>query len=255
MLRRLFTLLSAACLLLSAAACVLGWRSEHPAPGGGGDRVSWLGRDGRRHTVRSEGGEVTWLAAPAANLAARPTHRVRTAADVTAAEHAFHATASWPVAWASTRPPATAADPGLGQAVGRIRNADVAFSAAYALGADGRVRVDYTTGPTVRFGSASEWLAAYVMDVPYDTGGYNTGTDPVPYPQADVRAALLAALEDPNRFAAAHVLLCELDGRYGDGVARHPDGSLTGARDGLTYRLSPPPAEKLPKRRCDLPSA
>ncbi|HEX8914903.1 MAG TPA: hypothetical protein VF796_21300 [Humisphaera sp.] len=219
MRRRLFTLLSAASLALLVVACVLWWRSDRHPPEGE-DSMTWLW-GGRRYTVRSDGGRVTLYAPPAADPGTRPVRglppfrhdpdSVRNHGAIVPSD--FEATRTLAQGLNGV-PPAPDA-PSLGEAVSRIRNTDLRWEATAAeefeeqdLGLKTVVGVHWETRWHTRWGSP-----AYPLDRPdhelQNVPGHflvTVSIDPA-YPPGKIVPALLPALESPDSFAAAHVLL------------------------------------------------
>ena len=227
--RHLFTLCSAASLLLCAAACVLGVRNRD-RPDGSADQISARNpRTGDRLTLRCEPGGLVLLAPPTLATGVPVTR----APDGQTAESIVASLSDADVKW--------------GVAVG--------FRWPIVNGRRVKKPAAWKDGP-YPLKRVRPLLAGTSFAYPVRRG--TTG-----FPEREVLPPLLRALEDPARAPAAHVLLATLSGRDGttwqprwpdpfeaeqDSWEARPDGSyvqvFAGLRAGLTVDPKAPVGEE-----------
>ena len=222
--RRLFAIFSALSLLLCAAVCLLWVRSYRPMPEGEGDLGSaFVARRGGRYTLESEPGVLALRGPPPAPAGA-----------------------------------ALRAKPG-GETPGRLaaglHNDQVVWEVEYPANTFPNLRLGPHWTPRGRPGTAVDALAPVNPGETADpmVAGPRKFRTPPPFPMSEAAAPLLAALEDPDRFVAAHVVLALLDhDRYrrmgrtpgiwqADTVQfePRPDGSFLHTHLGLRAELRP----------------
>jgi hypothetical protein len=206
MFRRLFAILSLLSLLLCAATVVLWWRSwRHPPLEE--DRYSWLAGNGDRLTVRSDAGRVTLFAPPTGNPDAVPAKPVANTFEplglrVTTREGVYQSIRSVNDADGA---PLSARQIGT-----LLRNDQVAWFIGSPNPSNDQQKYVYpiyaSRSPPFLLGNREQiawWQPEDVRSPPS-----------VRFSREDATAALLLALEDPNCFVAAHLLLLEW---YGSG--------------------------------------
>jgi hypothetical protein len=250
--RRLATLLSAVSLALCVATVALWARGQRSADGPG-ERYSWVagGPAPRRFTLRSEPDRLRITAPHAWRADARPGHGPRSADDVR--RFLLGGPPAQP-RWDAARPPPPAG-PGpqtLADLLAGLRNDQVRWVEGQRLfRVPGRPSVMYA--PVTGGGTPAHLLGTQRYPIRQSMGpglpgsfGF-LGLDPPVVGDADLIPGLLAALEDPDRFAAAHVLLGDrtagrVPGRPLEWV-RHADGLARVVYDGLAVDLRPPPED------------
>jgi hypothetical protein len=262
--RRTFTLLSALSLLLCAASAGLWWRSTQHAAGEE-DRASWLW-NGRRHTVRSDAGRLTLYAPPPWNPHARPVRAAvpfRWDPDEAEARQRSGAGPWWgpdallPQDWLAvvvvtdgltdtpSRPPSSDA-PLLADVAAALRNADVRWRLSSVASFNlPQSESRWFADPRMRWRSAGYRLSGGLHHLKGGSRSEVLHVKPE-YAPADFLPALLPALEDPDRFGAAHLLLMSEKNEHfsnpGSLVwARH---SPTAIYDGLRVEFDRPPIDK-----------
>lgn len=248
-MRRRLALLTLFLLGMSAAAAAgLWWRSWRHAPADE-DRYSWIDGSGRRLTVRSDAGRLTLFAPPVVDLATLPQFRLRGSVDLEIVERTTRGPSL--VAWNAAREPARAGvDPPLGELIAALRNDHFEISAlAWPLLRDPPERNPSSIhvawlGYDFRPRTAPEWLKKRYYYVRSENAkrycrDFETFSDPAPFADSDIQAALLPALEDPQRFAIAHLLLSSAP-ESPVPFQRQPDGLLHASVDGLALQVSPP---------------
>jgi hypothetical protein len=250
MSRRLFTLVSALSLLLCAASTALWWRSDRHPPEQE-DRASWLW-GGRRFTLRSDAGRLTLYAPPPWDPHARPVRaavpfrwdpdeaEARSAAGrlpesdpllppdgprVVATAGIFKQVADRP-------PPADA--PPLADVVAAVRNADVRWRLHSWSERDVRWDLrEWDAEPRMRWRSAGYRLSCNYYTFSDGLDARFTLRVAPEYTSAQLVPALLPALEDPDRFAAAHLLLMKDRMSFGNTTRDWRTATPTAMYDGL----------------------
>ena len=213
MRRRLLTLCSALSLLLCVAVCVLWVRSY-----GRADRVSRVvNRD--RHTVRSDGGRLTLFSPPRSPPGPRPSPAPVEAPAPHGDGTADGASGPGPVgAGIHSAPPSP--EPADGPAA-RVTNRQLEWQVERVV-----------SGP--RAGATGLLFSP----IPTEEPTWDLWSPGDRYTAAEVAPPLLRALEDPDQFAAAHILLTRWFDPPNDGVlAAAGGGVLTHTLDGLRVEL------------------
>jgi hypothetical protein len=235
--RRLLTLLSALSLLLCGAAGAMWWRSGRHAPLDE-DRISWLTSGGDRMTLRSDAGRVTLFEPPAwdreavAQLPQLPP--AMPGLDPLPRRSAFPD----PRFQVLERPPGISL-PTLKETVAALHGNQVEWFVLMGQ-SDTRPSV---LGPyyLMQIGSPAFLMSAHCV---VEWGAVTPREPPLigslpAFRSADVIPSLLPALEDPQRFAMAHLLLRHLHPQMTSMVendAKRIDGAYR--VDGLDVQLS-----------------
>jgi hypothetical protein len=210
--RRLLTLLSAFSLLLCSAAGVMWWRSWwHPAAEE--DRLSWLTSGGDRMTIRSDAGRVTLFEPPAGNLDA-----VAQLPQVPSTRPGSSEVWYMPrrIAFADPqfqvfgRAPSVAL-PTLRETLAALRSDQVEWFVK-------STKPTAATGPSARtcrylvqIESPAFLLSKHnIFEWRTDMSRQALTEIPPAFRSADAIPSLLPALEDPQRFVIAHLLLRHL---------------------------------------------
>jgi hypothetical protein len=248
MTRRLLNLLTALSLLLCVAVVGLWVRSN-------GGRVGKLlvsfNLRGNDYTIESNHRRVTLVGPPVVRRDARPRHGLRTEADLAA--FASGSAGNWSQ-WDATLPPPAPplANRTLGELVNAIRNDQIEWWVYYRRVVpraepdddgvrDLRLAVARFAGVEVHAGTPANLFCE--QEYPMGVAVRSVYEDPPVFTPEEMRPALLEALDYPDRFVAAHVLLARLENRRLDAsrFEPRPDGVAVVDVSGLRVELLPPP--------------
>jgi hypothetical protein len=228
---RLFTFASAVSLLLCIAAAVLWWRSWHHAPQYE-DRISWLKGNGDRLTVRSERGRIVLYVPPGD---ARARQVIASQATTLMATKPFRSPTK--VLMIGPAPSAPAHLP-LNEFLAQLRNEDVSWRTVDPQFQRARTLPQLLLSAELRRDTPG-WLLVpgpHFVEIAHATYGFVDAT----YLQRDVETGLMAALEDPDRFVAAHVVLTQRTASVAAVVPANPTGGLSHASyNGLQLWIPP----------------
>ena len=206
MTRRLLNLLALLSLLLCVAASVLWARSDR----GDGDRLSWrFPRRPVRYTLVSRQGRLTLMTPPAAPPPAPPAPLPAVSKeDAEWIEATNQGNPLERAGLASLPPGATAAG-----VVSRIRNEQVIWEIERPANRFPDLKLGPHHSPRGGPGTATQVLAP---NVPVQGIVVPPAARHRPFPADALVPPLLSALEDPDRWVAAHVLLSRLSPRWVD---------------------------------------
>ena len=201
---RLGAIVSILCLLLCAATGVL-WARSYTRPPGGEDQAAVYPSPGTRTTLRIDRGRLVVLAPPEPPAGRTPTRNGHGETAESLAALLSEDQLQWTI------------DDGLQWFTRDGQQVSEPFTEL--------------VGPALRRPTRQLVLNRHNSLRPGEAV----------YPEAEVLPALLRTLEDPTRFAAAHVALAWVTRRRNRSEAARPDGSYVQIIDGLRIELRPDP--------------